>query len=152
MNQIEVAKMVATRAHRGQTDMAGEPYIEHCQRVVRNLREAGYDSIEVQAVAWLHDVVEDTAWSLNDLRVLGFSTQIVDGVDAMSQRTVDGVREDLENYWERVKANDIARVVKLYGDIPDNDDPNRKAYLSESLQNKLTSKYERARRFLSWEQ
>lgn len=150
MNQIEVAKLVATVAHSGQTDMAGMPYVTHCERVARNCREAGYDSVEVQAVAWLHDVVEDTEYTLDDLRVLGFSASIVEAVDAITQRKFDFMHEPLEDYWVRVKANETARIVKVYGDIPDNNDPNRKAHLNRRLQDKLTDKYARALETLKW--
>ena len=146
---VDLAETIARLYHSGQTDMAGKPYAKHCERVARNLSRAGFISPTVQAVAWLHDVVEDTPVTLEMLRRWGFSEAVIQGVDAMTQRVdQDGVREDLEVYWGRVKANKIAHAVKVHGDIPDNNDPERQSYLSEAKQNKLKAKYARALEFL----
>ena len=59
---VEAAKALATRAHSGQTDKAGLPYITHPERVAGRL-----DTLEKQVVGWLHDTVEDIAsklWSM----------------------------------------------------------------------------------------
>lgn len=177
------AASIAAIAHDTQTDMAGKSYFYHCQRVADNV-EAWYESEaaahitepmldDLLAVAYLHDVVEDTNWTLTDLKRLGkFNQAVLGGVEAMTQRWVplpemieehgwqpttfyhqDSMpgclqREPLEEYWARVKANPIARIVKMYGDIPDNNDPKRKAYLPQAKQDKLTDKYARALEFL----
>src|SRR5690349_16656505 len=69
------SRTVAVLAHHGKLDKGQEPYIGHPARVAAAVAAAGYGD-EVQAVAWLHDVVEDTAVSLDDLRG-GFSEDIV---------------------------------------------------------------------------
>ena len=175
LDPIYKAMTIARLAHQGQTDMAGKPYFEHCERVADNLVRwfmGGADGEERSlqfmqdciAVAFLHDVVEDTDWTLGDIdRLGGFNADVIAGVNAMTQRWfADGrgvypytkniggalVREPLEDYWQRVKDNPIARIVKVHGDIPDNNDPDRKAYLPQKRQNKLTDKYARALEFL----
>lgn len=181
---IYKAALIASLAHENQTDMLGKPYFDHCERVANNVYRWAEGNIyagpldDLIAVAYLHDVVEDTEWTLGDLeRLGGFSETILAGVDAMTQRWVhvgsadaiplrgedDGNggyflhddpdspywdREPLEAYWTRVRANPIARIVKVHGDIPDNNDPKRKQYLDQKLQDKLTDKYARALAFL----
>lgn len=146
---MEIAVLVAKLAHAGQTDMAGKPYFDHCMRVAENVGRAGYLGSKYMAVALMHDVVEDTPVTLEDLEWIGFSQEVIDGVGAMTQRVDEnGVREDLETYWGRVKANRIAHIVKVCGDIPDNNDPARQSYLPEERQLKLRAKYARALEFL----
>ncbi|MFO0417798.1 MAG: phosphohydrolase [Planctomycetota bacterium] len=135
--------MVAYWFHRNQTDMANRPYIEHLERVAAPFQGA----VILEAVAWLHDVVEDTPCTLDDLFALGFDSEIVEAVDAITQRK----GEALEDYWARVKANRYARVVKVKGDIPDNADPRRLDYLPPHLQEKLTAKYQRALEVLGYD-
>ena len=179
LDPVYRARMIAMLAHEGQTDMAGKPYFEHCERVANNVTHwfwSGADNKaytrqfkdDCKAVAFLHDVVEDTDWTIDDLENLGhFNLAVVTGVDAMTQRYVhpydprpdnwrhdasypngDYVREPLEDYWARVKANPHARIVKVHGDIPDNNNPKRKEHLSAEKQAKLTDKYARALEFL----
>lgn len=143
MNVVEKARMVAHWFHAGQTDMANKPYVDHLQRVAYPF--GGWPT--AQAVAWLHDVVEDTPCTLADLYEFGFSAEIVLAVDAITQRK----GESLEVYWDRVKANPLARAVKVKGDIPDNADPMRLEHLPPHLQEKLTKKYQRAMEVLGYD-
>lgn len=149
MNLLEKAEMVARWAHRDQTDMEGLPYWTHCLRVAGNLKALGYED-KIQVIGWLHDVVEDTELSLDDLRSLGFGSRVIQGVEAMTQYQ----GEPLEKYWERVSMNDDAVVVKVFGDVPDNDDPQRRrravasGRMSPKLANKLEQKYKRLRETL----
>lgn len=143
MDVVSKAKMVAHWFHAGQTDMANKPYVDHLRRVAYPFD--GWPT--AQAVAWLHDVVEDTECTLGDLWELGFQDEIVDAVDAMTQ----GKGESLEDYWSRVRANPLARAVKVKGDIPDNADPMRLEHLPPHLQEKLTKKYQRAMEVLGYE-
>lgn len=137
--------MVAHWFHKGQTDMAGRPYVEHLERVARPFQYPGFPVAET--VAWLHDVVEDTDCTIHDLRQLGFSEDVCMAVVAITQ--FQG--ETLDDYWARVKANPIARAVKVKGDIPDNSDERRLDFLPEHLQVKLRNKYARAIAFLGYE-
>lgn len=146
MQQVEKAKMVAHWFHKGQTDMAGRPYVEHLERVARPfLGEPGWAA--AMTVAWLHDVVEDTPCTIADLHHLGFGPEVIIAVEAITQFP----GETLEDYWTRVKANPIARAVKVKGDIPDNSDERRLDFLPEHLQVKLRNKYARAMEFLGYD-
>lgn len=138
---IELAREVATRAHTGQVDKAGEPYIKHSQRVARHASElaAGQGSgfrDAAETVGWLHDVVEDTELDGPDLRRLGFSEEVVAAVLALTRRA----RESAPDYATRVAANELAMVVKR-ADLADNTDPARTALLDEATRVRLAEKY-----------
>ena len=113
---LEDAIALAARAHRGQVDKSGEPYILHSLRVM--LKQ---ESEAARIVAVLHDVVEDTAVSINGLRAAGFDDEICDAIDSLTRRP-DEIYEDM---IARVAANPIARRVKL-ADLEDNMDPRRR--------------------------
>lgn len=135
---VALAEQIARRAHTGQRDQAGEPYIEHPRRVAG--RVAG--DPEAEAVAWLHDVVEDCPVSLQDLLDAGFPPRIVAAVDAITKR--DG---EHDRYYARLAADPLARRVKL-ADIADNCDPQRLAALDTWTRERLVVKYARSRRLL----
>ncbi|MFT4246131.1 MAG: HD domain-containing protein [Micrococcaceae bacterium] len=137
------AKELAIKAHKGQVDKSGIDYITHPARVAKTLSDEGADP-ETVAVGWLHDVVEDTEITLEDLRKLGFSQSVVAGVDAMTKRK----GEPLKEYLTRVKANPIAHQVKL-ADVKDNTNPTRVAALKdEKTKEKLAKKYKFVKEFL----
>ena len=102
--------------HEGQTDISGRPYIEHPLRVSQ-LVQGGVDEI---LTALLHDVVENTPMTLEDLRAKGYSDKIAEAVDCVARR--DGERR--EEYLKRVKGNETARRVKL-ADLTHNSDLSR---------------------------
>ena len=106
---IEAAKSLATKAHEGQTDKAGLPYITHPERVASRL-----STPEAQVVGWLHDTVEDTPLTLSDISEK-FGPETAAAVDAISRR--DG--EKWSDYIDRVAANPMARQVKI-SDLVDN--------------------------------
>jgi GTP diphosphokinase / guanosine-3',5'-bis(diphosphate) 3'-diphosphatase len=101
---------LAEHAHRGQVDKAGKPYIEHPLRVMQ-----GMDSDMARIVAVLHDAVEDSALTLEQLLEAGFDTDIVTAIDAITKRP----GEAYDMYLERVMANPIALQVKI-ADMSDN--------------------------------
>lgn len=103
---IETAIMWAIRAHQGQRDKAGAPYILHPFAVVSLLYNPTPEEI---ATAILHDVIEDSDVSLENLRTAGIPEVVLDAVEAITKR--DG--EDYSDYLSRVAANPIARRVKL---------------------------------------
>jgi (p)ppGpp synthase/HD superfamily hydrolase len=134
---LERAILLAAEAHRGQRDKGGLPYILHPLAVMGKV-----DTLEAKAVAVLHDVVEDTAVTLQSLAEL-FPPDIVAAVDAISKYDNETNRE----YWSRVKANPLALTVKL-ADIGHNTSPARMAALGEEEREYLKGKYERALAFL----
>lgn len=98
------AKRIAYKAHEGQTDMSGMPYIEH--PLVVSYRCGSIDS---KIVGMLHDVIEDTDVSYDDLRAEGFPEHIIEAVRCVTKE--DGWDE--ESYFTRIKSNPIAREVKI---------------------------------------
>ena len=115
LGAVRLAQLVAETKHAGQTDKAGKAYIGH-PRTVASLVETD----DEKTVAWLHDTVEDTDVTLDLLRRLGFSETVVAAVDAVTRRP----GEDRQAYLERVKADPIARKVKL-ADLTHNADLSR---------------------------
>ena len=122
MNDLERAIELAVSAHAGETDKAGETYIRHPLRVMEAM-----ETETERVVAVLHDVVEDTSYSLGDIDDL-FDTEIRDAVDALTKR--EG--EEYMEFIERAAADPIARRVKL-ADIEDNMDLTRLDELEDGV-------------------
>ena len=127
MSNLATAILIAAQAHKGQKDRAGNPYILHSLRLMFRLHKER-DMI----VAVLHDVVEDTEWTLEELKKEGFSDEIVDAINALTRRTG-------ETYWDaiaRAKRNQIARKVKIV-DLEDNMDVRRLPKISDEERDRL---------------
>ena len=112
---VSLALDIARKAHNGQVDKAGRPYINHPVAVASMV-----NTDDEKTVAYLHDVVEDTVVQLDDLKAFGFGTHIVEAVDAISRRK----GESRDDYLKRVRGNSLARVVKL-ADLKHNSDISR---------------------------
>ena len=109
---VEVAKKFATEKHKGQSRWNGDPYIVHPERVANKF---GEQRAIACAIAWLHDVVEDTDATLDDLTNMGFNEVVVKAVDAISQRK----DEPYVRYISRISKNKTASRVKI-ADMEDN--------------------------------
>ncbi len=121
MATLEDAIALAVRAHRGQTDKAGAPYVLHVLRVMLRMPDEG-----AMTAAALHDVVEDTPHTLDDLRAAGFPEAVVAAVDALTRR--EG--ETYEAFVRRAGKDPVARLVKR-ADLEDNMDLRRIARPTE---------------------
>jgi guanosine-3',5'-bis(diphosphate) 3'-pyrophosphohydrolase len=121
MSTVEKAIEISARAHSGQVDKAGAPYVFHPLRLMLAVRTP----FERMA-AVLHDVVEDTAITLVDLRDAGFPPEVLDAVEALTKRKGESRLEAAS----RAANNPIARVVKL-ADVTDNMDLSRISNPSE---------------------
>lgn len=140
---VDQAWHVACWAHDGQVDKAGRPYLTaHVLDVLDRLPPGS--GPRARAVALLHDVVEDSAWTLQDLAGWMFPRAVIDAVDAITHRP----HEPRDAYYARVKANPLALTVKL-ADIASNTDPVRMAALDEATRHRLTAKYAHALEVLS---
>ena len=137
MATLERAIEIACRAHAGQVDKAGAPYILHPLRIMLAVR-----SPEARMVAVLHDVVEDSAVTLEQLRTEGFPAALVAAVAALTKR--DG--EEYEAFIRRVAPNALAREVKL-ADLRDNSDLSRIGNPTEKDRARI-EKYRRAIAYL----
>ncbi|HUP49155.1 MAG TPA: HD domain-containing protein, partial [Thermoanaerobaculia bacterium] len=102
-------------AHAGQVDKAGEPYILHPLRVMLKLT-----SDEERIVGVLHDVVEDTDWTIERLRAESFSEQVLRAIQSVTHR--DG--EPYDEFVRRAAMDPIGRRVKI-ADLDDNLDLSR---------------------------
>lgn len=109
------AMKLCFEAHRDQTDKGGLPYVFHPFHLAEQMQDE-----ESCAVALLHDVVEDSAHTAEDLRAMGFPASVVDAVALMSH---DPATSYLD-YVERLRANRLARQVKL-ADLRHNSDLSR---------------------------
>ena len=128
MPTLEDAIALAVEAHRGQTDKIGQPYVLHVLRVMFRC-----ETDTERIVAVLHDVVEDTGRSFDDLRHLGYSEEVLAALDCVTKR--DG--ESYEKFVERAAQNSVARRVKL-ADLEDNMDVRRLKQVTEKDAERLT--------------
>jgi (p)ppGpp synthase/HD superfamily hydrolase len=133
MATLEDAIVLAVQAHQGQRDKAEAPYILHPLRVMLRMRS----DVE-RMIAVLHDVVEDTPYTLLDLQQAGYPEQVLEALDCLTRRE----NETYEEFIERVKANPLARKVKI-ADLEDNMDIRRISDLQEKDVERL-KRYRRA--------
>ena len=135
------AFVLAREAHEGQVDKSGEPYILHPQAVANMVQTWGYGP-EYRAAAYLHDVLEDTNVTEAELRAL-FPEVVADAVVALTHRK----GETRKAYYERVKRNEIALIVKR-ADVWHNGLEERLAALNPATQARLRRKYAEAKEVL----
>jgi (p)ppGpp synthase/HD superfamily hydrolase len=109
------AMQLCFRAHRDQVDKSGIPYVFHPIHLAEQMTDE-----DTTVVALLHDVVEDTHYTLEDLAAMGFSRQVLDAIGLMTH--TDGV--PYMDYVAKIKENPIARAVKL-ADLHHNSDLTR---------------------------
>ena len=122
MSTLKRAIEIATEAHKGQYDKAGNDYIGHPLRVM----EMGKTENE-KIVGVLHDVVEDTDWTFEALAAEGFSEEVIAALRCVTKLSEN---ENYDDFIERVKKNPLAVAVKI-NDLSDNMDIRRLPYLSD---------------------
>jgi len=134
----EKAMHMAAKAHRGQKDRQGEDYMHHLIMVsVHCVTERG------KTAALLHDIVEDTDVTLNDLLAAGISKEIVKAVDCTTKRKGEGIGD----YYKRIASDDIATEVK-FADMYHNSDRDRFPKGEEEKAEKNYEKYVGRARYL----
>ena len=136
--QTEKALKLCFLAHKDQTDKVGIPYVFH----PFHLAEQMEDEVST-VVALLHDVVEDTDYTLEDLRQMGFSTEALEAVALLTHDPA----VPYEEYLIPIKANPIARRVKL-ADLTHNSDPTRVREVTPQMEARW-EKYRKAKAFLT---
>lgn len=134
---LSKALNIATKAHDWQTDKAGAPYIFHPIRVANRC-----SSDEERIVALLHDTIEDTDVTPDNLLSDGFPRSIVDAILSVTRND----DESYDDFIKRARLNSIGRQVKLH-DLEDNMDITRLNELTEKDIVRL-NKYLRAYRYL----
>lgn len=120
-------------AHKDQTDKSGMPYVFHPFHLAEQMPDE-YTAI----TALLHDVVEDTEYTLSDLEAMGFPKEIVDAIALMTHDKGTPYME----YVAKIKDNPIARTVKL-ADIRHNSDTSRLDIVDKKALQRV-EKYQRA--------
>lgn len=106
---------IAYSAHQGQIDKGGIPYIQHPIRVALNCL-----TDDEKIVALLHDVIEDTSVTVEELMNEGFNQNIIDAIISLTKRN----GEDYMTFIRRVSSNELATLVKIQ-DLKDNMDLRR---------------------------
>ena len=124
---LEKAIRIAVEAHGGQFDKAGKPYILHPLRMMLRM-----NTITEMMAAVLHDVVEDTGWTLEALHFEGFSDEVIEAVDGLTRRE----EETYAEFIERAAHHPVSRAVKLV-DIEDNMDIRRLDTLTDKDKSRL---------------
>lgn len=137
MANLQRAIEIAVTAHKAQLQKNGLPYVLHPLTLM-----FGVDALEAKMAAVLHDVVEDTAWTLDELKEEGFPKDVIDAVAYLTH----DASLSYESYIEQIATNDLARVVKL-ADLTDNMNTLRIPELQEKDFERL-SKYHKAWRKL----
>jgi len=102
---LETAIRLAAKVHKGQLDRFNKPYILHVMRVMMR----GHDFDE-QVLGALHDVLERSDLSTEDLAKKGFSPRVLIALDHITRR----VEETYEQYIDRVMEDNLAIRVKLH--------------------------------------
>ena len=139
-SMVDLALSIARQAHEGQLDKAGVDYIEHPIYVASQV-----DTEEEKAVALLHDVIEDSSVTAEELLNAGLPETVVTAIQILSKKK----GQDYQTYLENVKSNPLARVIKL-ADLKHNSDLSRLPSISAKDRERL-KKYKKAMDFLSSE-
>jgi len=112
---------IAAQAHQDQKDRAGLPYILHPLRVMEQM-----DKENEKIAATLHDVVESTSWTLEQLKTAGFSKEVLKIVECLTRDD----EEPYQTYIDRVSDDCVATKIKL-ADLEDNMDLRRLPELTD---------------------
>ena len=110
MNYLEKSLEIALKAYQGQKDKAGKTYILHPLRIMAKMQTE-----EEMATALLHDVIEDSDYSAEELLALGIPNNVVIAVQLLTKQAGDNYQE----FIERILANPLAAKIKK-ADIEDN--------------------------------
>ena len=114
-DQTKKALKLCFEAHKEQVDKSGLPYVFHPFHLAEQMRTE-----ETTVVALLHDVIEDTSYTREDLAKMGFSEAVLTALTLLTHE--EGV--DYMDYVRAIKENPIARAVKL-ADLEHNSDLTR---------------------------
>jgi (p)ppGpp synthase/HD superfamily hydrolase len=141
---IADAERIAMFAHAGQVDKIGEEYIRHPAAVVHLLqtlpayrRLSPRRQVLASAIAWLHDALEDSALTAQDLVDEGMPEEVGQAVTALTH-----VRhEPRSQYYARVRQDPLAHIVKI-ADVAHNSSPERLRWLDPDTRARLEHKYQ----------
>ena len=129
----KMAMRLCFQAHKNQTDKSGIPYVFHPIHLAEQMEDE-----DTTVVALLHDVVEDTDYTIDDLAAMGFHERVLDAIRLMTHD--DDV--PYMDYVAKIKENAIAKAVKL-ADLAHNSDITRLDVIDEKAKARV-EKYARA--------
>lgn len=140
-SKLGLAFAIVAEAFKDKTDKAGEPYILHCIRVMSGVDP---NDEEKRIAAVLHDLVEDTDWTIDKLRAVGFSERVLKLLFLLTH-----VKEEMtyDEYIERISNDPDATDIKR-ADLRDNSDITRLKGLRKKDFERM-KKYHRAYIYLS---
>jgi len=138
MNQLEKAIKIALETHENQVDKGGETYILHPLRLMVQM-----PTEELQIIAVLHDVVEDSNYTFEYLIKEGFTTEVIEALRALTKQE----NEQYSDFIQRVKENPLATKVKI-ADLKDNSNLDRIQNPTEKDLERV-KKYKKAIEFLN---
>lgn len=119
---LDRAIQIAVEAHKNQKDKYGAPYLGHVSRVMNTGK-----TDDERIVGVLHDLIEDTPWTFDDLKKEGFSSHVIEAIRCLTKKSED---ENYESFVDRIKINPLAIRVKL-NDLTDNMDIRRLPMVTE---------------------
>ncbi|MDH5572898.1 MAG: HD domain-containing protein [Gammaproteobacteria bacterium] len=96
---------LAASAFEGRTDKGGKPYILHCLHVMNKMKYE--DDEELMIAAVLHDLVEDTHYTLADLKDMGYSTYVVSVINTLTHKEGQDYFEYIVNIGHSISASKI---------------------------------------------
>lgn len=113
--KTKIALKLCFEAHKDQVDKSGMPYVFHPFHLAEQMKDE-----DTTIVALLHDVVEDTEYTIEDLREKGFGEKVIEAIRLMTHDPSVPYME----YVAQIKTNPIAKAVKL-ADLKHNSDTTR---------------------------
>ncbi|MFH9726430.1 HD domain-containing protein [Streptomyces sp. NPDC017254] len=140
MKTLAEVDALAGRAHAGQTDRIGVPYVEHVRAVAAGLAPLGP---HLAMAGLLHDIIEDTGWTAERLRAAGIPDRVVSVVEAVTNVPGTAYEEKIR----RITEDPDATLVKI-ADNAHNSRPDRAAALPPEQRERLAAKYRAARQVL----
>lgn len=134
-DDLQKAIYITKHVFQNKENKLGGPFVDHCIRVAESVKEH-YRDPDLTAAAYMHDVIEDTDWTLDHLKEAGFNTRIINAVDSVTKREnkETGVEEPYFDFIERCAQNPDGIKIKI-ADINDNAslDRNRKTLTGKDL-------------------
>ncbi len=136
--KTKAALKLCFEAHKNQTDKSGMPYVFHPFHLAEQMKDE-----DTTIAALLHDVVEDTDYTIADLEQMGFSPDVLEALKLLTHNDDTPYME----YVAKIKDNPIAKAVKL-ADLEHNSDLSRLDTIDEKAL-KRKEKYSQAIRLLN---
>ncbi len=140
MSKLGLAISIAAKAFENKTDKSGVPYILHCLFVMDKVKHLG-DVAMICAI--LHDLIEDTDWTLSQLTELGFSDEVIGILHLLTHKK----ETDYDEYIKAIAVSKIAKEIKK-ADLEHNSNITRLKGLRKSDFDRI-EKYHRSFVYLS---